>query len=236
MNRPDRTTSSFRLVRSLLFVACSTVLVACATATGSPSPRATSSVDPTPVNTNGVVLDGVPTACNGLGEEDCHRVSAHVATLLTAGDPPVQYVQIGPFRCPGEQRCPRTLAARPEGEVILEFPAEAAAFHVRVRGGIFAAQRQGVFGIDLPPSSKPPVQAGPHPFTLGHCGLWSGVDLGGSWWDPAGFVDFDHGDGINAAEGTIVVLDPDHAVFTSNAGLTVELIRRSGQKFLPLCD
>jgi hypothetical protein len=52
-------------------------------------------------------------------------------------------------------------------------------------------------------SSAPGIGAGPIPLTLGHCGIFSGIDLGGSWWDPVGPVDIDHGDAINAATGVV---------------------------------
>ena len=46
----------------------------------------------------------------------------------------------------------------------------------------------GAFGVLLGPTSQGPVTAGARPFSLGHCGLWSGIDVGGSWWDPVGQV------------------------------------------------
>ncbi len=88
----------------------------------------------------------------------------------------------------------------------------------------------------LGPSSPPPAGLGPRPFSLGHCGLWSGIDVGGSWWDPVGGVDGDHPDAINAADGTMAIIDPEHAIFTSKGGLTVQLLRRDGEKYLPMCD
>ena len=96
--------------------------------------------------------------------------------------------------------------------------------------------RQDAFGVSLGPSSTPPAGLGPRPFSLGHCGLWSGIDVGGSWWDPVGQVDGDHPDAINAADGTMAIVDPDHATFTSSGGLTVQLLRRDGEKYLPMCD
>jgi hypothetical protein len=183
-----------------------------------------------------VTLDGVPAACIGLGEGDCRRVVAHVATLLTPDDARVGYVQVGPFGCPGGVRCPTTLAARLEGEIVLESPAGALSFHVKVTAGNVEARRQETFVVELPPTSQPQMLAGPQPFTLGHCGLFSGIDLGGSWWDPVGVVDYDHPDAINAAEGTIAPVGADQAIFTSKAGFTVQLLRRNGPKFLPFCD
>jgi hypothetical protein len=49
-------------------------------------------------------------------------------------------------------------------------------------------------------------------------------------------VDSDHGDAINAASGTFVMVGPDRALFTSNDGFAVQLLRRAGEKYLPFCD
>ena len=247
MNLPDRPPTPRFFVGSLL-AACSLLLAACAAggASAPPSPAvastgpgvtATPSVapEPSPATNGGVALAGVPTGCYGLGEVDCRLVRDHVATLLTATDPAIRYIQIGPFGCAADQGCPTTLAARPEGDVTVESNGEAIGFHVKSSGGAIEAVRQEVSGVSLPPTSTPPLPAGPQPFALGHCGLWSGVDLGGSWWDPIGFVDSDHADSINPAEGTILLVGPDQARFTSKGGLTVQLARHAGAKYLPLC-
>ena len=63
----------------------------------------------------------------------------------------------------------------------------------------------------------------------------SGVDVDGSWWDPVGFVDIDHGDAINAASGTFTPVDANHARFTTDDGFSVYLVRRFGNKHLPMC-
>jgi hypothetical protein len=247
MNLPDRPSTPRFSLLSLLAV-CSLVLAACIAGDGSAPPPVVSSTgpgvtappslapEPTPASSGGAALDGVPTGCYGLGEVDCRRVREHVATLLTAADPQVRYIQIGPFGCPAVQGCPTTLDARPEGDVTVESNGRAVGFHVKSNGGVLEAVRQEVFGVSLPPTTTPPLPAGPQPFTLGHCGLWSGVDLGGSWWDPIGVVDSDHGDSINAAEGTILLVGPDVMRFTSKGGLTVQLVRHAGPKFLPLCQ
>jgi hypothetical protein len=247
MNPPHRP-SVRRFLRVPLLASCSLLLVACAAAGGSGTPPAISSTgpsvtvgpsadpEPTPSNADGAALGGVPTGCYGLGEADCRRVREHVATLLTAADPAVRYIQIGPFGCAAGQGCPTTLDARPEGDVTFESDGGAIGFHVRSNGGVLEADRQEVFGVSLPPTTRPPLPAGIQAFALGHCGLWSGVDVGGSWWDPIGFVDSDHGDSINAAEGTIILVGPDQARFTSKGGLTVQLVRHAGAKYLPLCE
>jgi hypothetical protein len=247
MNLPDRSPTPRFSVLTLL-AACSLLLLGCAAGGASAPPPSVASTgpgvsaapslatEPTPGTTGGVAIAGVPTGCYGLGEVDCRLVREHVATLLTAADPPVHYIQIGPFGCPNEQGCPTTLDARLEGDVTVESGGAAIGFHVKSNGGVLEAVRQEVFGVSLPPTTTPPLPAGPQPFALGHCGLWSGVDLGGSWWDPIGVVDSDHGDSINAAEGTILLVGPDQARFTSKGGLTVQLVRHAGAKYLPLCQ
>lgn len=238
MSFPDRAASPRRLAHLASFLAGSMLLVACASNFASPPAAAgpTDQPQPTPTSSGAVMLEGVPTACIGLGEADCRRVIAHVTTLLTTDEARVGYVQVGPFGCPGGVGCPTTLAARPEGEIVLESADGALSFHVKVTDGNLDARRQETFAVELPPTSPPQILAGPQPFTLGHCGLFSGIDVGGSWWDPVGIVDYDHGDAINAAEGTIAPVGQDRAVFTSKNGFVVQLVRRNGPKFLPFCD
>lgn len=209
---------------------------AATTSPTAPSAAPTDAPAPTAAVANG--LAGVPIACYGLGQADCQRAAEEAATKLTAGAPRVIYVQVGPFGCPDGQRCPTTLAARPEGDVTIEFAgAPAIGFHVKsTEGGPLDLAPQEIFGIVLEPTTAPAVLGGAQPFTLGHCGLWSGIDLGGSWWDPVGPIDAEHGDAINAAEGTIAFTDPDHGTFASKGGLTVQLQRREGGKHLPFCQ
>ncbi len=189
---------------------------------------------------DGPGIAGVPIACYGLGADDCRRVAEQTATtLLTATrNAPIVYMQVGPFGCPAGERCPTTLVARPEGDVTVESAGvPATGFHVTAAAaGPLEVEPQEIFGIVLEPTTAKAAMSGAQSFTLGHCGLWSGIDLGGSWWDPVGPIDWDHGDAINSAEGTIAFNDPDHATFTSKGGLTVQVQRRDGGKHLPFCD
>jgi len=104
-----------------------------------------------------------------------------------------------------------------------------------VRGGKLTIERQDAFLMALEPTSQPPLNPGVRRFTLGHCGLWSGIDVGGSWWDPIGLIDGDHPAAINSADGTLAILDLDRATFTSDTGFTVQLVRRDGPKGFPGC-
>lgn len=159
------------------------------------------------------------------------------ASVLAAGDPAPIYVQAGPFGCGAVERCPTTLAARPEGDVTIEWPeGTGITVHLVVApDGSFQATRGEAMAVAVGPTSAPGIPTGPVAFTLGHCGVLGGIDLGGSWWDPVGPVDGDHADSNNAAAGVIIVTDPDHATFTTPAGFSVALQRRDGPKLLPLC-
>jgi hypothetical protein len=199
--------------------------------TSTPTPGSSASTEPT-----GVDLSGVPTACVNLGMDDCRRIVAEVAELVPGGIAPI-YLQVGPFGCVEGGGCARTLAARPEGDVTIEAAGGAVSYHITAAAGRgnLTIERQDAFLISVEPQSQPPVTPGPRRFTLGHCGLWSGIEVGGSWWDPIGIIDGDHQDAINAAEGTLAILDLDRATFTSDSGFTVRLVRRDGPKGLPGC-
>lgn len=179
-----------------------------------------------------------PTACFGLAAEDCARARALAGTELRPTDRPVRYIHVGPFGCATGERCAGSLALRPEGDVLFEFDdGSATMVHLKVAvDGAFEATRGEAFGVVVAPTSPPVAMSGPAEFALGHCGLWSGIDFDGSWWDPVGPIGFDSGEAINATAGVIVLLDPDHATFSSPGGLVVQLLRRPGERWLPFCQ
>lgn len=81
-------------------------------------------------------------------------------------------------------------------------------------------------------------------YSLGHCGLWSPVDLDGSLWQPLGGSEADGspitsdaaiGELINATPGQFVLLAPDTAEFTSSSGTLVAFSRAPGELDYPLC-
>jgi hypothetical protein len=210
--------------RRLALASLAFFLVACGSSTSTPDPNPSAE------------LVGPSTGCLGLGPADCERALAAALGALTPSDPPVVYTQVGFFGCQAVEGCPTTLAARPEGDVVIEFGQGAGAnVHIRAGAdGAIEATRGEAMGVAVEPTSGP-AGPGPLPYTLGHCGLWSGIDVDGSYWDPVGPIDGDHSDAINSADGTFTFLDPNHAVFTSKGGLVVGLQRHDGAKLLPFC-
>ena len=95
------------------------------------------------------------------------------------------------------------------------------------------------------PTSGPALELGvPYPYSLGHCGLLTPIDLDGSLWQPVGGVspsggaiesDEDIGELINATEGVLTLVDVDAAEFRTAGGSLIELLRAPGALDYPLC-
>jgi hypothetical protein len=111
-------------------------------------------------------------------------------------------------------------------------------------GGQFAEGRPGeAGGTILVPVSAPIAPATAYRFSLGHCGLFSPIDVDGSFWDPidgltAGGEPLDlEGDSemINATAGFFVVIGDD-ARFRTESGSILTLERHEGEKEFPGCD
>jgi hypothetical protein len=235
--------SRLRLLGSETLLAC--LLVACASPVSPSAPSATSNLSPAASATTAATAtpapqgaEAVPTACMSLGEADCRRAADAALAALDPPAPAPIYLLVGPFGCATGERCPTTLAARPEGDVLVEFrgvPAKTIHLTAAADGSLRAAPGE-TFGIIVPPTSGQLAGRAPMPFTLGHCGLYSGIDLDGAWWDPIGPIDAENGDAVNAAEGTLAFTGPAQATFVSRGGLTINLARRDGPKHLPFCD
>jgi hypothetical protein len=181
-------------------------------------------------------IEEPPVACLSLTLDECERALDAATAALPADHGLIRYVQVGPFYCQVAEGCPRTLAARPEGDVTIEFEQRAPVnMHLKHgAGGVIDAAVTEGFTFTATPSSGP---AGPGPvsYSLGHCGLSSGIDVDGSFWDPVGQVDADHSDAINAADGTFAFVGADRATFTTGGGWVVQLVRHQGAKGLPGC-
>jgi hypothetical protein len=233
----------------LVAVTLAVVVAAC----GAPSPTATPVPAPTPTNVPTPVgatpappdlpagpapgpaaYADAPTGCLGLEAGPCHQVKAAAADLV--GDAPVVYVEVGPFYCPTANPCPRTLEGRPGGEITIETAdgGQPIAATVRWDGTKLEVAPAQSFNMSIVPQSQQAV-GGRVAIDLGHCGLFSGIDLDASWWDPVGFVDADHPDAINSARAVVTAIDEDHAALLTAGGLAVQLVRRAGPKALRGC-
>ena len=89
-------------------------------------------------------------------------------------------------------------------------------------------------GTVFDPVSAAIGHGAPYHFSLGHCGLFSPVDVDGSFWEPVEVVR--EGQAIdarsdvemmNATPGVIVVTGDD-AEFQTESGAVVTLVRRPG--------
>ena len=110
--------------------------------------------------------------------------------------------------------------------------------------GPFVDGRPGARGgMTLEPISTSIEPATAYRFSLGHCGLFSPIDVNGSFWDPVegrtasgAPLDLD-GDPemINATAGFFVVIG-DEARFRTETGTVLELRRHPGEKEFPGCD
>jgi hypothetical protein len=100
--------------------------------------------------------------------------------------------------------------------------------------------------VSVPAESGPGalVVGTPIAYTLGHCGLWSPVDLDGSVWQPVGGTDAsggsidsdaEIGELINATPGEFMLLTPDTAEFRTATGVVVAFARAPGELDYPLC-
>jgi hypothetical protein len=101
--------------------------------------------------------------------------------------------------------------------------------------------------VSVEPESVESLLVGqPVDYTLGHCGLWSPVDLDGSLWQAVGGVKADGsaivegddeaiGELINATPGVFVLVEEDRAHFTTALGSILELVRAPGAVDYPLC-
>ena len=93
------------------------------------------------------------------------------------------------------------------------------------------------------PISAPLDEAIAYRYELGHCGLYSPIDVDGSFWDAidgttssGAALDLEaDGEMINATQGAIVVIG-DEMRFRTASGSVVRFERHQGEKEFPGCD
>jgi hypothetical protein len=173
-------------------------------------------------------------SCLALAEPDCTKVGLAVLARL-AGRTPVSSILI---TASGDcaERCPPTLAARPLGDARIESATSIsiASWRANQIGGIDVDEPEDAGAFIAAPPDSPPAGGGSTPYSLGHCGLFSGVDVDGSYWDPVGLIT-DHPAAANSADGVVAFTGPDTAVFRTADGFTVALARHVGPKLSLPC-
>jgi hypothetical protein len=82
------------------------------------------------------------------------------------------------------------------------------------------------------------------PFSLGHCGLGSPVDVDQSLWDPIGAndaqggpvdTDVEIGELINATSGEAIIVGANRLDFRTPSGIVVVFVRLDGPRGYPGC-
>jgi len=200
------------LMRPFSLLVVTALLVAACGAEPSPSP---SGEAPGP----GPVEPGLTLACWSVPAAGCERVAAEALARRPIGRPPVTLVEVR------------------DGLIDLEYAdgggREMAQYAVAGDGRLEFAPWSGPLAGSLGPRSGP--APGPIvPFTLGHCGLSSPIDIDGSFWDAYGQIDPNDAF-INASDGQFRRLGADEAEFVV-PGARVSLRRHVGSKSPPGCD
>lgn len=208
-----------RLVRGALLLAWGS-FVACAPAEPSEAP-------PTPVSGPGL-------ACMALPIRECQPFAAALIDLLGPEGAAITHLEVGPVECRAEP-CPRSMQIGAPVMVVAQFVDGRQPAWLRLDPGSMAIIERGDVDAGPIPASSARAGPGPQPLDLGHCGLASGIDFDGSWWDPIGEVDALDSAAINSASGTIALSGPDRAVFETPRGFRVEFVRHAGAKWLAGC-
>jgi hypothetical protein len=202
-------------MRILLIAAPLAIVLACA----SPSPTSPPAAS-------------VPVGCLGLAEADSQRVGLQALERLGTDPSSVSYVIVGPMGCfePCESGTVR-------GGLTIEFVdgRQPAGFQFEMGPQGLALRAMEAARTRVEPSSGR-VLNNVLELTLGHCGLDSGIDVDGSFWDPVGVIDNSHTDAINAVPATFTRTSPNTAILRTDGGLEVTLVRHRGPKTLPGCD
>lgn len=172
--------------------------------------------------------------CIGLEPARCEAAIALLAGR-PVGDGVPSYVQVSAQSCDGP--CPGAERGTWGGHLLVEFVdgREAATILFTVDGAPVVWRPIETVLARLTPRSKQLV-APTVGLTLGHCGLSSGIDIDGSYWDPVGRLDPNEQDLINSASATFNLDTQSTATLRTLGGAIVLLIRHPGPKYVVPCD
>ena len=177
---------------------------------------------------------GPPFGCHGGNLILCQAMVEAAVESLGAEDGRPTWAEVRTPACEGG--CQPGPGATQRSVVTIELVGDnATSVAVDLRDG----QVEAAEPVDLQLSARQP-QSAPAPgaevaIELGHCGLASGIDVDGTFWNPIGLIP-EHPDAINAARATFSRLAPGVATIRTDGGLIVQLARHAGPKHLPGCD
>lgn len=205
--------------RASLLILAAAIVAACGATTPSAEPSTPSS--------------RMPVACSGLLVAQCEQALAAVAVNLPGVTP--SYVAISRKFCDGP--CPGSDRGVWLGGLWVEFGdgRKSLNVHIEVDGATVSWESIESAIVEVSPRS-PSLSAPTTEFTLGHCGLGSGIDVDGSFWDPVGMIDPRSLDLINSANARFTLNSPDTAILVTEGGAVLQLVRHSGSKYFFLCD
>lgn len=175
----------------------------------------------------------MPAACVGLLVAQCERALSVLPDKLLGATP--SYVIVAARLCDGP--CPGADRGVWRGHLTVEFRQERKpqTIQIEVDGDAIEWRPIESVLVEVTPQS-PRLTAPTTELTLGHCGLGSGIDVDGSFWDPVGQIDPDALDLVNSANARFTLTSPDTAVLATEGGAVVQLVRHTGRKHLFGCD
>ena len=173
------------------------------------------------------------TACIGLLAAQCEQALAALAVNLPGVTP--SYVAVGHKLCDGP--CPGSERGVWIGGLWIEFAdgRKSLNIHIEVDGATVEWEDIPSAIVEVSPRSRR-LTAPTTEFTFGHCGLGSGIDVDGSFWDPIGMIDPDNLDLVNSANARFTLNSPDSAIVVTEGGAVLQLVRHVGSKYFFLCD
>jgi hypothetical protein len=178
--------------------------------------------DPSPVPGSDAPAPAEPAvtlACWEVPEPLCEQIAAEAAARRPAGLRPVVVAEVSAQLVTLEY-------ADGGGRHSVEYRVAADG---RPEFGVWSESQVGGVRAESGPAPGPIV-----PYTLGHCGLSSPIDIDGAFWDPYGQVPLDNAL-IGESDGQFRRLGVSEAEFVTG-GSRVSLRRHEGAKSLPGCD
>lgn len=218
--RPGRHGTS--LVGSILLLGAVALLGACGPGPESPSPSAAGA--------------GPIVACMALPAAECEPLARDVLDVVSQDAPQIVRIEVGPVEKAAQPR-QRSLVGAESVIIVLEFAQTSPAWlEVDPRTRPPVVLRTQPSQIEpATPLSAPFGDAGMQPLLLGACGLASGIDFDGSWWDPIGEIDAYAPESSGPTRGAITLTTATTAIFETESGFRINLVRHVGPKWVAGC-